>query len=330
MPPDSERQAEPLIGIVIVNWNNWDETRECLDSIARSRHRHYRTYIVDNASTDNSGKTHIVFDDRTILIQSDSNRGWSGGNNLGIRAALDDGCDYVYLLNADAMVAPDTLSALAAAGANLPDAAVLGSLVVSQADPEWLEFAGTTIDAGNGHPVQTSCRRRDAKFASAVFATPAVKGCSFLMTRQGIARVGLLNEDYFLNYDETDWCFAALAAGMGVYCVANTFVLHKGATSMGGTTTPIYRYFTTRNRLLFAARRLDGKARAFAWRCALWEIKNALLGGREATLSARQRFWLLASVLLAIRDYALGRLGDCPAYVRTITRRFKASRAAPQ
>ncbi len=133
-----------------------------------------------------------------------------------------------------------------------------------------------------------------------------------------------------MNYDETDWCYRAVAAGFVNYFVPASAVLHQGAVAFRGTTSPLYRFFTTRNRLLFARRHLDRVGRRFAWRTALWEIKQALLlaqpVGRD---SPRHRALLLVAIVLGLACYCLGRLGDCPAVVRWAQRRYVAASGTP-
>jgi GT2 family glycosyltransferase len=135
-----------------------------------------------------------------------------------------------------------------------------------------------------------------------------------LLTATGLGRVGLLTEDYFLNFDETDWCYRANALGLHHFFVARATVEHKGAISFGGVEGPLYRYFTTRNRLVFARRHLDVRGRWYAWRSAFWELRQPPGAG-----VTRLRSYL--TVLLAVMDYCLGRLGDCPPLIRKFNRR---------
>lgn len=87
-----------------------------------------------------------------------------------------------------------------------------------------------------------------------------------ILTREGLA-IGLLNEDYFLNFDESDWCQRAIKSGMDIHIIPTLpRVHHVGATTMGGTNSPLYRYFITRNRLLFSKRHLGKRGLDFAWR----------------------------------------------------------------
>ncbi len=307
----------PLIGIVILNWNGWRDTMDAVASTRRLTYPRFRVYVVDNASTDNS-ETHLrAWAPDLILIPSGGNLGWSGGNNVGIRAAQRDGCAHVLLLNNDAAIRPDALTLLARAAAALPDAAALGALIVSADDPDHVEFGGAWIDARTGLPMQWHGRLSALRPPPAPERMAAVKGCAMLLTATGLAAAGALTEDYFLNYDETDWCYRATAAGLGNYLVADAVVEHKGAMSFQGTGGPLYRYFIARNRLLFARRHLDRRGRWHAWRSAFWDFRQAL--GHGGALS---RLLLSLTILRAVADHALGRYGDCPPVIRAFNRRL--------
>ena len=316
---------DPKAGIIVLNWNSWKDTIGCVESVRKLNYANYHLYVVDNASTDGSEEELRRFDPALTVIQSGANRGWAGGNNVGIRAALADGCEHVYLLNSDARVEEDTLSRLIDA-TTLTGAAALGSMVVSESNAQWVEFAGSVIDPRTHHPRHLYCNLAELAGNAKPTPTAAVKGCSMLLTGAGIEAVGLLPEEYFLNYEETDWCYRAAAKGLVNYFVPGSVVRHRGAASFGGTESPLYRYFITRNRLLFAHRCLDSTGRRFAWRITFWEFKKALLlhHGKGRT-ALRDRLLLARSVWFGLRDYCLSRLGDCPASVRTLNRQYVAS-----
>lgn len=327
VPPAAHESIAPLpcIGIVILNWNGWRETIACLQSLQQLDYPDFRIYVVDNASTDGSEAQLRAFVPTLAVIQAGRNLGWAGGCNIGIRAALHDGCEHVYLLNNDACVRPDTLRPLVEA-ASLPGAAALGSMVVAEGDHNWAEFAGTVLDDRTHHPRQVSRRIDPVLKQQDPTETIAVKGCSMLLTGTALRQTGLLAEDYFLNYDETDWCFRAAKAGFHNYFVARSVILHKGAVSFSGTASPLYRYFVTRNRILFAQRHLDARGRIFAWRSALWELRQAISPHRRLGAGAgRNTICLFIAVILAIRDALLRRKGDCPAIVRRMTRANRPS-----
>jgi GT2 family glycosyltransferase len=316
--------SDKKVGIVVLNWNSWQETMDCVTSVQQLDYPNHSLYVVDNASEDGSEQRLRAWNPALRIIQSGGNLGWAGGNNVGIRIARAEGCHHVYLLNSDATVRADTLTLLVEA-AQRPDAAAVGSLVVSEADPHWVEFAGCQVDPRTRFPRQIHCTLDEMDRSSGPLPIPAVKGCSMLLTQTALDRVGLLSEDYFLNYDETDWCYRASALGLANYFVPAAVVAHKGAVAFQGTAGPLYRYFIIRNRLLFAHRHLDRYGQWFAWRAALWELRSTMFPEESPRQPLSRRSMLLRSIWLGMRDYGLARYGDCPSLVRVLNRRYQES-----
>ncbi len=324
MTPARSRDAtvpagdQTLIGIVILNWNGWRDTIEAVLSARALTYLNRRIYVVDNASADGSEARLRAWDPGLTVIQSGANLGWSGGNNMGVKAALEDDCGHVLLLNNDAVLRPDSLTALVEAADHLADAASVGSVIVDIRDPGEAEFAGYVTDPRSGILSRIHGALRDLVLPADPFPTIAVKGCAMLLTRTGLARVGFLTEDYFLNFDETDWCYRANAAGLRNYVAGRSIVEHKGAVSFEGTDGPLYSYFMTRNRLMFARRHLDMRGRWYSWRAALWDLRQTLRGtpSGEAT-----RLRMTLTILWAVADYLAGRMGDCPPRIRVWNRR---------
>ena len=322
----AQEVAWPLVGVVILNWNGWQDTVQAVSSFRLSSYKPLRVYVVDNASSDGSVAQLRAWDPALTIIEAGANLGWSGGNNVGIVAARRDGCRHVLLFNNDALCCEDTVSSLVAALQTLPDAACVGSRIMSQSDPDWVEFGGSVIDDRTQMPRQLHGRLSEFMQPVPLQATVAIKGCSMLLTEMGIARLGLLTEDYFLNFDETDWCYRANAVGMRSYLAWNSVAFHKGAVSFGGTGGPLYRYFITRNRLLFARRHLNLTGRWFAWRGAFWELRQALKFRSRRVKGGTQfaaAYFLSVSVMRAVLDYCSGRFGDCPALIRELNGRFR-------
>jgi GT2 family glycosyltransferase len=299
---------------------------DAVQSARRLTYDQYRIYVVDNGSSDGSEETLRAWDPALTILQAGGNLGWSGGNNVGIRAALEDGCAHVLLLNNDAMLRPEALDILVEATRHFPRAACLGALIVDAHDPDWVEFGGSYVDARTHLPCHIHGRLSELVLPLEPKSMVAVKGCAMLLTAVGLAEVGLLTEDYFLNYDETDWCYRANVAKLENVLVPNAIVEHKGAASFEGAGGPLYRYFITRNRLLFARRHLGLRGQWYAWRGIVWDFRLALRGVPVDQSEGRQRLArmpLLLAVALAVVDYCRGRLGDCPNLIRTLNRRHR-------
>jgi GT2 family glycosyltransferase len=172
-----------------------------------------------------------------------------------------------------------------------------------------------------------------------VLQTDCVCGCVFLVPERAFRTVGLFDEDYFLTYEEADWCFRARKLGLKVLLASAAKVWHKVSASFGGGESPLLVYFMTRNRLLWMERHIGrSTAWAEAWRDMQGVLRPALqelrsIGGGDASY-LRRLIWSVRSAhrrlrrkldspmtrarVVAIRDYLLRRFGDCPAGVRAL------------
>ena len=133
---------DPLIGILVLNWNNPQDTIRCLRSIENSDYQNFMILVVDNGSLDDSiSKLRKAFPELEIL-ETNQNLGYTGGNNAGIRFLLDRGAEYIWLLNDDIAISPDSLSHLVRATLEHPDAGFLGPKIVCRENPKRLLSAG--------------------------------------------------------------------------------------------------------------------------------------------------------------------------------------------
>lgn len=314
----------PNVAVIVLNWNDHVNTIACIESIQTIQYPHYKIYVIDNDSEDGSIEHIKKIYPEIEVHNSGANRGWAGGNNFGIRLAKSHGYDHFYLINPDIRVQPETLAALVRA-IDSDTIAAVGSIIVSYSNPEWIEFAGAEMDDKTGFSRQISLKKSDFRFDGSNIIVPEIKGCSFLITERGFNECSFLDERYFLNYDETDWCFQATKNRLKCLLATSSVCFHIGATTFGGTNSPLYRYFIARNRILFSKKNLGRKSLIFAWRCIGWEMKSAILGLSGEKLSIKQRSVLIMSLLYALRDAAVGRYGDCPSVIRKFNTIFKAS-----
>jgi GT2 family glycosyltransferase len=206
--------------------------------------------VVDNASREPVADT-LGPDVR--VLRSPENRGYAGGANLGIRAALAGGARTVVLLNNDVRLVPGANAAAVAALAADPRVGVVGPKVLAREDPSrlWLAWGELTYRQslvalrGAGAPDGPAfARERDV---------PWVAGCAMWFPAEALAAVGLFDEAFFAYHEEVDWCTRARRARWRVvYCPA-AVVSHTGrGTSGGPAAVRIRKYFAARNSILFA------------------------------------------------------------------------------
>jgi GT2 family glycosyltransferase len=242
----------PRVYTIVLNYLRSDDTVRCVESLRQSTYRNQFLVVVDNGS-DAAARAQLTEGIRaTPLIQSESNLGFAGGNNLGIRYALERDADYVWILNPDTIVEPESLERLVQTMSRFPEAGIVGSRLVRGDDGVTVLFNGGTIDwKQGGKPVLPDMGKPEKDVQTQdVIPIDYATGASMLVRRQLIEEIGLLPERYFLYFEETDFNIRARRAGWKVLLEPRSRVLHF-RRSWGRVPAPYYVYYFVRNRLLF-------------------------------------------------------------------------------
>jgi GT2 family glycosyltransferase len=237
--------------VILLNWNNWRETKECLESINHVTGIDFEVVLVDNNSLPEEKETlrnfqFSIFNFQTKFIWNDSNLGFAGGNNVGIKYALEHGADYVMLLNNDAVAAPDFLSELVKVAESDPSFGIVGARIYKYGTND-IVFGGGKINKWftSGEHMNTQHATRNMQ------QVDYITGAAMLVKKEVIEKVGLMREEYFLYYEDVDWCIRARKAGYKCVLVPISHVWHKvSATNKEGS--PSYIYYHTRNSLMLA------------------------------------------------------------------------------
>ncbi|WP_294766050.1 glycosyltransferase family 2 protein [uncultured Rhodoferax sp.] len=273
----------PFVAILLLNWNGWKDTIECLQSISQSTGVAFSIVVCDNGSHDSSlekitgwaraASRPFALYDRTqaeaggavgqdeplVLIQTGANLGFAGGNNVGLRYCLaHGGFDYVWVLNNDTVVAPDALQQLVARAQQDPAIGICGSkLVFYHQRGQVQAYGGSAFDARRGVvvPIGQFAPTEAACDVAAVEAQTAyVVGASMLVSTPFLQTVGLMCEDYFLYFEEIDWAFRARGKFKLAYADASV-VWHKEGGTIGSSSTKEPSATSTRylyrNRMIF-------------------------------------------------------------------------------
>lgn len=278
---------------VVLSWNGREDTLAALESL-----RGIETVVVDNGSTDGSGDAVAERFPEVELIRVGVNLGFAGGNNVGVRRALDRGANWVLLLNNDAMVEPGLVDALAAAAAARPDAGVLACKVL-YADSDRLWYAGADFDPYLGRSRHRGFGRPDAP--GAVEETERATGAAMAVSRAAIEAAGLLDEELFLYAEDLEWSLRIRNAGFAVVYVPDARVRHRVSSAAGGAGSPITSYYETRNMLAVVERYRPLPSGVSGLRRALVVSPRAVLAARRPASA-----W---AVLRGWRDYRRGRMG---------------------
>lgn len=289
-----------MVYIILVNWNGWKDTIECLESLFRLNYDRYRVVVCDNGSTDGSIESikawaegrldtyvpasnplrPLTFppaskpvrwqeltssaayeannDAPLVLIRSDRNVGFAGGNNLGLRYALNSPeMEFVWLLNNDTVVHPDSLTALHGRLLEVPGAGICGSTVRYYDRPDRVQLlAGAQANCWRGRvrQIREGINASDLPDTDAVEgAMDFVYGASMFVCRRFIEEIGLLNEAYFLYCEELDWARRSADRFKMVYA-KGSIVYHRGGAATNGGSSGFAWYHYTRSWLIFTQR----------------------------------------------------------------------------
>lgn len=286
---------------VILNYRHVDDTLRCISSLQRSTAVNQRLVVVDNAATTTTTERLRQDLPATTILSNDENLGYAGGNNVGIRHALERGADWVWLLNPDIIVEPTALEWLLAAAHERADAGILGSRILyAHRRPPTIWFNGGVLDLDLAVTEHLDDGKPDGQVpARGPFAVDYVTGAGMLVRREVFDDVGLLPEEWFLYFEETEFNLLASRAGWAVMIDPRSRLVHD-KRSTGRLPTPSYVYYYLRNRLVFARRyaRCDSDT-------VHSEIERSWIGPWRAKIRDREPGWLPVFedlVAAAVRD----------------------------
>jgi GT2 family glycosyltransferase len=244
--------SAPLVISVILNTNRCQDTLECLASLARGTYPNHHVIVLDNASTDGSVEAIRSQFPQVELISLERNLGYTGNNNVGIRAAMEQGADWVFVLNEDTVVAEDCLEKLVAAAEGDSEVGIVGPLVYHHDEPTVIQSAGGTLDR-RWFAVHLGLNEEDhGQYDRPPYTVDYISGCAILVRRRVIEQIGGLDERLFYYWEETDWCTRAREHGWKVLLVPQARLWHKGV-QRNYRPGPNVTYYNTRNRFMFLA-----------------------------------------------------------------------------
>lgn len=247
--------TEKTVYIIILNYKNLADTIDCLASLRNLTYRNYHTVLVDNDSRDGSYKYLKEHETDCHIIQSGENRGYAAGNNIGIRYALEQGADYVCILNNDVEVEPDFLTKLVQYMESVPDVGMTGPVVYEFEERNTIQSAGFSIHVGRGSttPLLQGKTKNAIRREKTAELCDGLSGTCLLVKREALEKAGLIPENYFLFFEEMEWCLNIRKKGYKLATVLTAGVYHKGSATLKKTGT-VSRYYMARNQVLFVRR----------------------------------------------------------------------------
>jgi GT2 family glycosyltransferase len=241
------------IAVIILHFGNLADTLECLDSLGLQDYSNFEIILVDNGSGDVSLANAIKNYPRLHFIKNERNLGFAEGNNIGIRYALKNGADGFLLLNNDTVCSPHLLNAFAKAAQTYPDAAVFGAKIYFYDNPTVIWHAGGNVHSSTFRCYHEGCHTSDLeKKWDEVRDISYACGCALFIVSDVIKKVGLMAPEFFLIWEEIDWCWRIRKAGYRCLYIPEAKVWHKISRAFdGGNRGPLWQYYYFRNRLLF-------------------------------------------------------------------------------
>lgn len=226
----------PPVTCVLLNWNGWRDTLECLACLERLDYPPLSVLVVDNGSTDGSAARIREAHPDIPVIDSGGNLGFAAGNNIGIRAALEQGADYVWILNNDTLPRPDALRALVLRAEADPELGAVGSVLPYADNPARIQaWGGGRISFWTGRVIHARGPVDEKWFE---FLTAA----SVLVRREALESSGLFDESFFLYWEDVDLGYRLRKGGWKLGMAPGSVVLHREHGSTGRNYRVLDRY----------------------------------------------------------------------------------------
>jgi GT2 family glycosyltransferase len=242
----------PQVSVIVLNWNRWQHTLACLESLDSLDYPDFDVVVVDNGSEDGSQARIEAARPDLTLLQTGANLGYAGGNNVGIGYALERGADYVWVLNNDTLVESGSLAELVAIAEANPPVGIVGSAVVNSLPQERKTEVAATAYLWKGERMiglaDDTLKHRGQEDGLPV---EGLAGTSMLLRASVLAELGGFDERYFHYFEDVELCERFRRAGWQIRYAQAARVWHEISASMNYQ-SPQARYYYIRNWLLFS------------------------------------------------------------------------------
>ena len=267
--------------VVVLNWNGWQDTVACLKSLQHQTYANFEVLVVDNDSSDASVAMIQKAMPGVEVLQSGANLGFGGGCNVGMRRALAQNADYVWLINSDATADPLALAALVRVADGNPALASVGSVLYEADAPDQIQlWGGGQVQLWTG---QCKNQRTAARL-------DFISGASVLLRCAALKKVGLFDEStYFMYWEDTDLSFRLRKAGWQLGVAPDSHVWHKLSGSVGKNSPLLDRYFT-RSAVRFLKRYAPSPSISIALMLGRMLIKRVITGQIARTRAVLRGF----------------------------------------
>lgn len=303
----------PQAAVVIVNYNTGPETEGCIASLRRLHYTNRFLVVVDNASPDGSGRIlQDLFEDEAGIkvILNPENRGFAAGVNVGIAYARACRAEFVWLLNPDTSVEPEALTALIDYASAHPETAACGSKILcgpaAAGKTPCIWGIGGEVDFSRCEVCMPGSGQPDEGQFNEPFSCAYLPGCSLLLRCELLPVIGMLREDYFMYFEETDWCARAKSSGFELAAVPSSVIWHNFNSAK--LSQPFMTYYYNRNSYFFWWRFGSRAAKKNLLKSlVLKRLPQSIHAFLRAPSASERR--IFACHIAAIADFLSGRAG---------------------
>ena len=244
-----------LVSIITINYNNTEDTIEFLKSVYTSSYSNFEIILVDNNSKNFYPKKILDKYPDVKIIESDENLGFAGGNNLGLGIAKGE---YIFFVNNDTIIDVNCLDTLVSTAFSLKGLGAISPKFHYYHTTNLIEYAGCPpINILTARTDITGSRKIDDGSYKGLIETSYAHGGGMLVPRTVIDSIGEMRDDYFLYYEELDWCERMRKEGLKIYCQRDAIIYHKESASVGRL-SPLKTYYMNRSRLYFMRKNFSG------------------------------------------------------------------------
>jgi len=296
--------SQKKVYIILLNWNGKNDTLECIASLKEIDYEKYKIIVVDNNSEDDSVLEVRKQYPEIKIIENKENLGFAGGNNVGIKYALENKADYVLLINNDTTVEKDFLRELVKEGELNKNAGLLCPKINYHSEQNRIWFAGGKVNWLKNKGTHLGLDKIDNKQYNKIKEVDYLTGCCLLIKKEVLQKINVLAEDYFLYYEDTDFSLRAKNAGYNRLYIPKAKIYHKVSRSTKPGSSS-YIYYHVRNGLVMTKRNGSflNKIVLFFY-CIFLFLKQII----KIIFMPKKRNWSFA-VLRGEKDFLLGKMG---------------------
>jgi len=248
----------PKVAVILLNWNSFDHSSNCIQSLQLCDYPNFEIILVDNGSMDGSGNLLKAKFPEIILIASPTNEGFAAGNNRGFSYAIENQFTYAMMLNNDVFVEPDFISKLIQYMETHPDTGAIQPKIFFNHDRKKIWNGGSYFLSWLGWTYSKRYMRKAGVLQSQFQQVDWITGCAFLTKTSILKEVGLLKEAFFIYYEDVDLSFRIRSKGYELIYHPDSIIYHIAGSSnkakvkgKEGFSSPFVHYLNSRNHIWF-------------------------------------------------------------------------------